>query len=75
MKLWLIKGERSSVLTIFLIEHTYNFYEFTKSITLQKCHVKMNTEGPKSIVQTKIKTVLKSPRCLVSILKTLRALN
>ena len=40
-------GEQSSVFTTFLIEYTYNFYERSKYVTLQNCHVKMNTESPK----------------------------
>ena len=75
MKSWLIKGEQSSVFIIFLIEHTYNFYESTIEFNFAKLSCQNEHIEPKKYRTDKIKTVLEFPQCLVSILKTLRALN
>ena len=75
MKLWLIKGEQSPVLIIFLIEHNYSFYKSTIEYNFEKLSCQNEHIEPKKYCTDKIKTVLEFPGCLVSILKALRALN
>ena len=54
MKPWLKKGEQSSVLIIFLIEHTYNFYESSKSKSA-KLSCQNEHREPKKYCTDKIK--------------------